>query len=130
MKAAFSLLEIIIGILIIGLISSFAIPKLMDTKDFANATTLKRDIFSIISSAQSYNLTSPETFNINNAIEINDNIWTVDSEGNLTDKTQCVKISFNTDEITVSQQTETSLVCDKLFKTIFKEDETSKTFIL
>jgi len=121
MKAAFSLLEIIIGILIIGLISSFAIPKLMDTKDFANATTLKRDIFSIISSAQSYNLTSPETFNLKDAIEINKNIWTVDSEENLTDNTKCVKISFDTNEITVTPQAETSKVCEKLHEEFTEE---------
>ena len=115
MKKAFSLLEIIIGILIIGLISSFAIPKLMKTKDFASATTLKRDIFSIISSAQTYNLAN-STFDIKEAIEINDKIWTINDEGVLVDNTSCVEISFDTDEskITVSPTQSESEVCSKL----------------
>ena len=94
MKSAFSLLEIIIGILIIGLISSFAIPKLMDTKDYANATTLKRDILAIVSSAQSYKLQNTEFTKLDEAIEINDNIWTL-SDDELKDKTECVTMELD-----------------------------------
>ena len=42
MKRAFSLIEIIFVIVILGIIVSFAAPKLMDTKDSALVSTLKR----------------------------------------------------------------------------------------
>ena len=44
MKSAFSLLELIFAIVILGIIASFAVPKLMDTKDSALISTIKRDI--------------------------------------------------------------------------------------
>ena len=113
MKKAFSLLEIIIGILIIGLISSFAIPKLMDTKDFASATTLKRDIFSIVSSAQTYNLANAK-FEIEKAIQFNDN-WKLDGDV-LTDTSGCVEIEFKPDDsiITLTLNDQKTEICDKL----------------
>ncbi len=42
MKRAFSLIEIIFVIVILGIIVSFAAPKLMDTKDSALVSTLKK----------------------------------------------------------------------------------------
>jgi len=44
MKNAFSLLELIFAIVVIGIISSFAIPKYLDTKNSAVVSTIKRDI--------------------------------------------------------------------------------------
>ncbi len=130
MKAAFSLLEIIIGILIIGLVSSFAIPNLLDSKDYASATTLKRDILSIVSSAQTYKLQNSDFSNIEEAIEINENIWTQD-DTTLSDNSKCLKLELSLpDSIEMISNESTTEVCDKLYKTIFKEDETSKTFIL
>lgn len=130
MKSAFSLLEIIIGILIIGLVSSFAIPKLLDSKDFANATTLKRDILSIVSSAKTYKLQNSDFTNIEDAIEINTNLWTQDN-ATLSDNSECLNLELSLpDSIEMTSTKSTTEVCDKLYKTIFKEDETSKTFIL
>ena len=45
MKFAFSLLELIFVIVVLGIIASFAIPKFIDTKDSALVSTIKRDIF-------------------------------------------------------------------------------------
>lgn len=116
MKSAFSLLEIIIVILIIGLMSSFAIPKLMDTKDYANATTLKRDISAIVSSAQAYYLQNESFDNINEAIDVNVNIWeSSDDNKTLKDKTGCVEIVFNLpSSIDLTLNESESKVCEKL----------------
>lgn len=62
MKKAFSLLELIFAIVVIGIIASFAIPKYIDTRDSALASTIKRDLITVITSVQSYYL-------INNKIE-------------------------------------------------------------
>ena len=116
MKAAFSLLEIIIGILIIGLVSSFAIPNLLDSKDYASATTLKRDILSIVSSAQTYKLQNSDFSNIGEAIEINKNIWDDSEENTLKDKSGCVELEFNSSdsEITLTLTDSVSDICTKL----------------
>jgi len=56
MKSAFSLLELIFMIVILGIIVAFAVPRFMDTKDSALVSTLKRDINTAINSIQSYYL--------------------------------------------------------------------------
>lgn len=124
MKSAFSLLEIIIGILIIGLISSFAIPKLMDTKDYANATTLQRDISAIVSSAQTYKLQNESFEKIEEAIALNKNIWEIEDDTTIKDKTGCVEIELDLpNTITVSLTDSDDNVCEKLKSSYISKNE-------
>lgn len=78
MKKAFSLLELIFVIVIIGVIASFAVPKFLDTKDSAQISTLKRDISSIISSIQTYHIQKGNIEKISDAITLNKKNWEIE----------------------------------------------------
>lgn len=93
MKKAFSLIEIIFVIVILGIIVSFAAPKLMDTKDSALVSTLKRDINTAISSIQSYYLLNQKIEDINDALNINQTNWNVDKL-KMSDKNSCVTLEI------------------------------------
>ena len=77
MKKGFSLLELIFAIVVIGIIASFAIPKYLDTRDSAMASTIKRDIASATTSIQSYHLVKGEIDKISDSITLNENNWTI-----------------------------------------------------
>ncbi len=77
MKKGFSLLELIFAIVVIGIIASFAIPKYLDTRDSAMASTIKRDIASATTSIQSYHLVNAKIDKISDAITLNPTHWTI-----------------------------------------------------
>lgn len=92
MKSAFSLLELIFAIVIIALISSFAIPKFLDTKDSASVSTIKRDVSTAITSIQSYYLSNGSKIDkISDAITLNSSNWTIENL-KATDKNSCLTI--------------------------------------
>lgn len=68
MKSAFSLLELIFAIVILGIIVAFAVPRFMDTKDSALVSTIKRDINTAINSIQSYYLLNQKIDKISDSI--------------------------------------------------------------
>ena len=78
MKKGFSLLELIFAIVVIGIIGSFAIPKYLDTRNSAVASTIKRDISTATTSIQSHYLVNGEITNISDAISLNNEYWTSD----------------------------------------------------
>ena len=96
MKSAFSLLELIFVIVILGIVASFAIPKFVDTKDSALVSTIKRDINTTISSIQSYYLLNGEIENISDAVTINETNWSITSNTKLTDKNSCLTLEIVT----------------------------------
>ena len=95
MKSAFSLLELIFVIVILGIIASFAIPKFVDTKDSALASTIKRDLNTTISSVQSYYLFNQRIDKISDAISLNSTNWTIE-DLKLTDKNSCLTLEIKT----------------------------------
>jgi len=80
MKKAFTLLELIFAILIIGIIASYAIPKYVDTRDTALASTIKRDIVTATTSIQSYSLINKGISKISDALTLSSTNWTVDEK--------------------------------------------------
>jgi len=78
MKKGFSLLELIFAIVVIGIIGSFAIPKYLDTRNTAIASTIKRDITSVTTSIQSYYLLNKKISKISDAITLNETYWTIE----------------------------------------------------
>lgn len=93
MKKAFSLIEIIFVIVILGIIISFAAPKLMDTKDSALVSTLKRDITTTINSIQSYYLLNQKIDNIEDVLTIGTTNWDIEKLS-MSDKNSCLKIDI------------------------------------
>jgi len=78
MKKAFSLLELIFAIVVIGIIASFAIPKYLDTKNSAVVSTIKRDISTATTSIQSYYLVNNKIDKISDAVTLNTQNWTIE----------------------------------------------------
>ncbi|MBL3520815.1 prepilin-type N-terminal cleavage/methylation domain-containing protein [Arcobacter lanthieri] len=91
MKTAFSLLEIIFVIVILGIIVSFAAPKLMDTKDSALVSTLKRDVNTAINSIQSYYLLNQKIEDISDTINLNSTNWNIEKL-KMIDKNSCITL--------------------------------------
>ena len=119
MKSAFSLLELIFAIVILGIVASFAIPKYIDTKDSALVSTIKRDLNTAVSSLQSYYLLNQKIEKISDVLTINETNWTL-SDTKLSDKNLCLFLeikTLDTDnksiEIVVDMQKETT-ICKKI----------------
>lgn len=79
MKTAFSLLELIFAIVIIGIIAAVAVPKLVDTKDTALASTIKRDISSTTTAVQNYVFLNKDISKISDAITLPSSNWSVEN---------------------------------------------------
>jgi general secretion pathway protein G len=119
MKNAFSLLELIFAIVILGIVASFAVPKYLDTKDSALVSTLKRDISTSVSSIQSYYLLNQKIDKISDAIGVNKTNWTI-ADTKISDKNECLSLEIKTSdsgskslELTVDDAN-TSNICVKL----------------
>ncbi|MCT7646456.1 type II secretion system protein, partial [Aliarcobacter butzleri] len=89
MKPAFSLLELIFAIVVLGIIVSVAVPKFLDTRDSALVSTIKRDVNTAINSIQSYYLLNQKIEKLTDAMEISDSNWKVE-DLKLTDKNSCL----------------------------------------
>ena len=122
MKNAFSLLELIFAILIIGIIASVAVPKFIDSKDEALASTIKRDIVSATTAIQSYALLDDTLTDIDKAITLSKTNWTV-TDGkavfNSPKDKACVTIEIKDVSDVKSlvidiDETSTDFVCEKL----------------
>jgi general secretion pathway protein G len=119
MKNAFSLLELIFAIVILGIVASFAVPKYLDTKDSALVSTLKRDISTSVASIQSYYLLNQKIDKISDAINVNETNWTI-SDTKISDKNECLSLEIKTAdegsksiELTVDDA-KTANICVKL----------------
>ncbi|QDF28376.1 type II secretion system protein [Halarcobacter anaerophilus] len=116
MKAAFSLLELIFAIVIMGIIASFAIPKYMDTRDQALASTIQRDVVTAINSFQSYYLVNREIKEISDVITLNTKNWSLEEnkmtflEGNKS----CVELLVDKEKISITVNEEAGSVCKEL----------------
>jgi len=74
---AFSLIELIFAIVIIGIISTVAIPKLMSFSSKASVSTIKNDTNAILSSIQSYYIINKKIDKITDSININNSVWDI-----------------------------------------------------
>ena len=117
-KSAFSLLELIFAIVIIGVIASVAIPKFMDTKADAQAATVKQDITTIVSSIRSYTMTNNVSAltNLSDILTLNSDIWTVDgTTATFKDIDTCIKISIDGSSLSVElTKNNTNTICSKI----------------
>ncbi len=116
MKKAFSLLELIFVIVIIGIIASFAVPKYMDTKNYALASTIKRDLTSTISAIQTHFLIHKKVENIEDVVSLNKSNWTV-SKKEISFKEAdeiCLKLSIDKTKIKIEVFKDVGKVCKLL----------------
>lgn len=120
MKKAFSLLELIFAIVVLGIISSFAIPKYLDTKDSAVVSTIKRDISTITTSLQTYYLINRKIDKISDALSINESNWQVEDakltffEGSQECLSLTIKEQNGLKVIEQNIKSDIGKICDKL----------------
>lgn len=109
-------MELIFAIVIIGIISTFAIPKYLKTRNQALASTIQRDVVSTINSVQSYYLINRKIDNISDAITLNTKNWTVESKKIvfLEDETSCVELLVEDSIIALKVTEEAGDVCEEL----------------
>ena len=116
MKSAFSLLELIFAIVIIGIISTFAIPKYMDTRNQALASTIQRDVISTINALQSHYLINEKIDKISDVITLNSKNWEIDDQ-KITffeDEKECLVLSIVDKQISIEVIEEAGDVCSEL----------------
>lgn len=116
MKKGFSLLELVFAIVVIGIIASFAVPKYMDTRNSALASTIKRDVVTATNSIQSYYLVNREIEKISDAITLNSTNWTIENK-KITFKdgtTDCVNLEVKDKQIKVTIANDSGDVCKSL----------------
>lgn len=119
MKSGFSLLELIFTIVILGIVASFAVPKYLNTKDSALASTLKRDVSTATSSIQTYYLLNQKIDKISDALTLNDVNWDI-TDTKIADKSSCLSLEINTSDsdakslvLIVDEEIESN-ICEKL----------------
>jgi len=78
-KKAFTLIELIFVIVVIGILASFALPKFNDTRESAIINNVKQDIITISNSVKSRHMLKGDVTDISNAVELNTDRWTLDS---------------------------------------------------
>ena len=115
-KKAFSLIELIFVIAIIAVISSIAIPKLMNVNTSASVSSVKQDINSIISSVQSYYLINGNITKISDAINLNKSVWDItDTIVKYKDGTNtCITITLSNTNIVININATAGNICTKL----------------
>ncbi|QKF81397.1 type II secretion system protein [Halarcobacter ebronensis] len=118
MKMAFSLLELIFAIVVIGIISSFALPKYLDTRNQAMASTIQRDVVTAISSIQTYYLINRKIDNIGDALTLNTQYWHTEKMKTIFDENSkdCVILEITDEKIQIIVNEEAGSVCEELVK--------------
>jgi len=124
-KKAFTLMEIIFVIIIIGIIATIAIPNLGNLTNKAKANTIKSDINTIITSIQNYTALNGNIENITDAVKLDKSIWTVEDNSVIfkENKKDCITITLqdNSIEIDIDENLNTP-ICSILKESI--EDRT------
>ncbi|MGB3750873.1 MAG: prepilin-type N-terminal cleavage/methylation domain-containing protein [Arcobacteraceae bacterium] len=132
LKKGFSIIELIFVIAVLGIIAAVAVPKLLDSRSSALATTIKQDISTITNSIQSYYMLNGELDDIAQSVNINKKTWKVTVEKAIFPLTEtgieCVSIEIVDKELKVDidEDNETD-VCKKLVESGI-EDATYKLY--
>ena len=117
MKPAFSVLELIFVIVILGIVATVAVPKLMDTKSDASVSTIRQDIATVVSSVQSYYMTHNKIDKISDSVSLNSKIWNIEDTQvtYIENDNPCVTIKVDDNILSVTIDKDSGTVCSKLF---------------
>lgn len=116
-KKAFSILELIVVISILGLLSAIAVPKLFDFKGAALASTIQQDVHTITNAIQSYNSLEGQVSDINKTVKINQNNWDVTAQKAIFshEEESCVTIEVSSGTLTVTIDASSSDLCQDIY---------------
>lgn len=79
MKKAFTLIELIFVIVMIGILAAVAIPKFNDTREDAISKSIKQDVNTIQKAIKSYYMVQGDITDISDAVEVNGDRWILDT---------------------------------------------------
>lgn len=115
-KKAFSLLEMVFAIVIIGVIASVAMPKLFDTKNEALIATIKQDIVTVTSAIQGHYMLNKTVTKISDVVSVNSSIWQIEDTSLIFKEkdTECIKIELDEYELEVNINEDVGTICKKL----------------
>jgi general secretion pathway protein G len=119
LKKAFSLLELIFVIAVLGIIAAVAVPKLMDSRNSAIVTTINQDVSTITTAVQSYYMLNNKIDKISDAVNINAQNWTIADlkvEYKI-GETLCVSIAVANSKLNVNIFEEDNILCKKIYDT-------------
>lgn len=117
-KQAFSLLEMVFAVVIIGIIASVAMPKLFNTKNDALVATLKQDIVTVTSAIQGQYMLNKKVEKISDVVSLNNSIWEIEDTSIIFNEkdAQCVKIELLDYELEVNINEDVGTICAKLYE--------------
>ena len=115
-KKSFSLIELIFMIVVMGIIASVALPRLMDTRGSATASSIKQDISTITTSIQGYYLVNGKISKISDAVSINSSTWKVENTQIrfLENGNNCVDIKVKNSQLIIVVDPTAGSVCQEL----------------
>ncbi len=121
-KKAFTLIELIFVIVVIGILASVALPKFNDTRESAIINNVKQDISTIKNSIKSRHMLKGDVTDVSNAVELNTDRWILDSTNLKVEykisSTTCVSIevdkSSSTHKLDVVITPTSTELCQKL----------------
>lgn len=102
-KRAFSIIELIFVIAVLGLIIGVAVPKFLNTKTAAEATTIQQDIVTITTAIQTHYMLNNSGDTISEIVNINEKRWT-DNNNEIIYKdgdSDCVTIKIDNKQLKV-----------------------------
>jgi len=116
-KQAFSLIELVFVIAVLGIIATFAVPKLLDTRSNAIVTTVKQDIATITTAIQSQYMLDSNIGKITDSVNINEKNWKIEDKklSYDIDGTNCVTIEVLTNTLKVTINENSNDLCKKLY---------------
>lgn len=113
---AFSLIEMIFAIVIIGVIASVAMPKLFDTKNDALVSTIKQDLVTVTSAIQGHYMLNKKVEKISDVVSLNNSIWEIEDKTiSFKEKDSiCLEVKLNAYELEVVINKDIGTICEKL----------------
>ena len=115
-QKAFSLLEMVFAIVIIGVIASVAMPKLFDTKNEALVSTIKQDVVTVTSAIQGQYMLKRKVDKISDVVSLNSSIWEIEDTSLVFKEkdSECIKIELDEYELEVNINEDVGTICKKL----------------
>lgn len=117
-KKAFSLLEMVFAVVIIGIIASVAMPKLFNTKNDALVATIKQDVVTVSSAIQGQYMLNKKVEKISDVVSLNNSIWEIEDTSIIFKEkdSECIKIELNDYELEVNINEDVGTICTKLYE--------------
>ncbi|MEA3352325.1 MAG: prepilin-type N-terminal cleavage/methylation domain-containing protein [Campylobacterota bacterium] len=124
-KNAFSLIELIFVIAILAIIAAVAVPKFLDSRVDALASSIKQDISTVTTAVQSYNMLEGSIFKITDAVNINEDTWKVSDKKIefFESEKLCITIELLESKLKVTILENSGDICEEIYNEGVRSEE-------